>query len=142
MKCVFNHVHIFTNDPEATAEWFARHLNGKAIRYKQSDGRPRIDIQFGEVFFYVSRPSSRGTEGDAPADGPVGIHHVGFSVEDVDVTVERLRNAGVAIIQPPRTARPGVRNAYVSGPEGIIVEIFKRDSIDYALLEGDATDRS
>jgi catechol 2,3-dioxygenase-like lactoylglutathione lyase family enzyme len=129
MRCTLDHIHLYTSDPDGAADWFAAHLGGEILRYNQSDGRPRVDVRFGEVYVYVSRPPKHLAEGDGTPPA-TGINHLGFEVEDVDAAIEKLRRDGVEVLVPPVTTRPGVRGAYVRGPENISIEIFRRDAID------------
>lgn len=129
MSCSFNHIHLYTTDPMRAAEWLASMLGGRLIRSIQSDGRARVDVQFGEVFIYVSQPPT--AVAHLRAGRGLGIDHLGFSVPDVDEAFARLKEKGAKVVSAPQTSRPGVRGAFLEGPEGIIVEIFSRDASDY-----------
>jgi methylmalonyl-CoA epimerase len=57
--------------------------------------------------------------------GP-GIHHVCFSVDDLDATLERCRTFGVRLIdQAPRIGAEGKRIAFLhpSSTSGVLVEL-------------------
>ena len=59
--------------------------------------------------------------------GP-GLHHVAYRVDDVDVSLERLRAAGVRLIdQAPRTGIRGSRVAFLhpSATGGVLTEIVE-----------------
>jgi lactoylglutathione lyase len=43
-KLTFDHIHLFTRDPEATATFYERMFGPEVIRSTQ-EGRPRIDQQ-------------------------------------------------------------------------------------------------
>jgi len=42
----WDHIHLRTPDPEATAQWFERMFGAQVIRSTQL-GKPRIDIKLG-----------------------------------------------------------------------------------------------
>jgi methylmalonyl-CoA/ethylmalonyl-CoA epimerase len=57
--------------------------------------------------------------------GP-GIHHICFSVEDLDATLDRCRAAGIQLIdQKPRVGAEGKRIAFLhpKSTGGILVEL-------------------
>jgi len=57
--------------------------------------------------------------------GP-GIHHVCFSVDDLDATLERCRTFGIRLIdETPRTGAEGKRIAFLhpSSTSGVLVEL-------------------
>jgi methylmalonyl-CoA/ethylmalonyl-CoA epimerase len=57
--------------------------------------------------------------------GP-GIHHICFSVDDLDATLTRCREAGIRLIdERPRTGAEGKRIAFLhpSSTGGILVEL-------------------
>lgn len=60
-----------------------------------------------------------------PAEGL--LDHLGILVAapaQVDAWAEWLGRAGARILAPPRTHRDGARSLYVSGPEGLVVQIL------------------
>ena len=72
-------------------------------------------------------------------DGPVakyisargeGVQHIAFRVEDIDKTLEELKEKGVRLIdQTPRKGAGGARIAFIHPKEtnGVLVEICERD---------------
>lgn len=59
--------------------------------------------------------------------GP-GLHHVAYQVNDIDATLERLRQAGLQLIdQEPRTGIRGSRVAFVHprATAGVLTEIVQ-----------------
>jgi catechol 2,3-dioxygenase-like lactoylglutathione lyase family enzyme len=49
-----------------------------------------------------------------------GLEHVGLTVDDVDAAVEELRAKGAEIAIGPLNRNPGLRLAFIRGPEGIM----------------------
>ncbi|MBM3948074.1 MAG: VOC family protein [SAR202 cluster bacterium] len=56
-----------------------------------------------------------------------GAAHLGFFVEDVHGTFERLKKLGAKPLNPPATVRPGVTGSYVQDPDGNWFEIVQDD---------------
>jgi len=40
----YDHIHLRTRDPMATAQYYQRMFDAKIVESIQSDGRPRIDL--------------------------------------------------------------------------------------------------
>ena len=55
----WDHIHLRTPDPEATAQWFERMFGAEVIR-SMPQGKPRIDIKLGggKIFIAKSRPAT------------------------------------------------------------------------------------
>ena len=62
----------------------------------------------------------------APPFPHYGLEHIGLTVDDVDAAVEELRAKGAEIAVGPLTRNPGLRLAFVRGPEGIMIELVQR----------------
>lgn len=127
----FDHFHMFTDDPEATALWYRRHFGVRVFKSLQSDGATRIDMHFGDgTVVYVAKTPANAPRDARTEHGPrPGIEHLGFAVDDVDGELERLRNNGVRVIVEPWEPRPGVRIAYVLGPDDVRIELLRRDPV-------------
>jgi lactoylglutathione lyase len=55
------------------------------------------------------------------------LGHVAFDVADLDATFEHVVRLGAGPVMTPRPSpEPGVRMAFVAGPEGNLVEILSR----------------
>jgi len=55
------------------------------------------------------------------------LDHLGFVIEamdDVDAWHEYLRDAGVPILEPPRTHRDGARSFFCEDPDGTTVQVI------------------
>ena len=61
----------------------------------------------------------------APRFPYYGLEHIGFTVDDVDAACAELAAKGCDIAVGPLTRSPGLRLAFVRGPEGIMVELVQ-----------------
>ena len=50
----WDHIHLRTPDPEATAQWFARMFGAQIMRTTQA-GKPRIDIKLGGANIFTAQ---------------------------------------------------------------------------------------
>ncbi|MCY4558755.1 MAG: VOC family protein [Chloroflexi bacterium] len=123
----YDHIHVRTKDPEGMAGFFETMFGAKVLRLTQSDGVPRVDLDVnGLAIFIASVPPEEHID-LSPRDPHLGLDHFGFRVDDIDGAVEDLRSKGAEIYVEPRTIRPGVRIAFVRGPDDVRIEILQRD---------------
>ncbi len=123
----YDHIHVRTKDPEAMAGFFETMFGAQVLRLIQSDGAPRIDLDVnGLAIFIATVPPEEHIESN-PGDPHLGLDHFGFRVDDIDGAVEDLRGKGAEIYTEPRTIRPGVRIAFVRGPDDVRIELLQRD---------------
>ena len=62
----WDHIHLRTPDPEATAHWFERMFGAEVIRSTQQ-GKPRIDLKLGGAKIFIAQVKP----GDAVNPAPV-----------------------------------------------------------------------
>ena len=123
----YDHIHVRTKDPEGMASFFETMFGARVLRLIQSDGVPRVDLDVnGLAIFIASVPPEEHID-LSPRDPHLGLDHFGFRVDDIDGAVEDLRSKGAEIYVEPRTIRPGVRIAFVRGPDDVRIEILQRD---------------
>ena len=62
-----------------------------------------------------------------PSDGAYavghGISHFGLRVASVEAALEELREAHVEILSLPVTEESGLTYAYISAPDGVVIEL-------------------
>ena len=117
----WDHVHLRSPDPEATAAWFERILGAEVIRSVEQ-GKPRIDLQLGGARVFIAPVPAGGGVLAAPAHPHQGLDHFGLLVTGIDAIAAELEAKGARFTQKPTTVRPGVRVCCIEGPEGGSVE--------------------
>ena len=124
-KYTWDHVHLRSPNPEATAQWFERMLGGEVIRSMQQ-GAPRIDVKLGGANIFIA-PVTAGDGVNAPPTTPYqGLDHFGLTCSGIDAIATELKAKGVKFTKEPTTVRPGVRICFIRGPEGISIELLDR----------------
>jgi len=127
-KFVFDHIHLFTRDPEATATFYERMFGAEVIRTLQQ-GKPRIDLKIGGANVFILDVSSNAKAGAGPAHPHQGLDHFGLEVKNIDALCAELKSKGAAFSREPETIRPGTRIAFVTGPDGVSIELLERTAI-------------
>jgi lactoylglutathione lyase len=136
---VFSHVGICVTDLERSLRFYCDGLG-----FEQGESIP-IDATFGaalevpgdltltsqfirrdglaiELLYYVApaptgQPSERRNQ--------LGLTHLSFYVDDVDVTAAALVAAGGTIIESTRTTNEGIDLLFLRDPDGVRVELMK-----------------
>ena len=123
----WDHIHLRSPDPEATAQWLERMLGAQVIRSMQQ-GKPRIDLKLGGANIFIA-PVAPGDGVNAPPVTPYqGLDHFGLSVKDIDAVAAELKKKGVEFTQEVHTPRPGIRICFIRGPQGVSIELLERDA--------------
>ena len=115
----WDHVHLRSPDPEATAAWLENILGGVIIR-----GPGRIDVKLGGANVFIA-PVTAGDGVNTPPVTPYqGLDHFGLTVKDIDAVAAEIKAKGVEFTREPTTIRPGVRICFIRGPQGISIELL------------------
>ncbi|MBI1202207.1 MAG: VOC family protein [Rhodopseudomonas sp.] len=121
--CTWDHIHLRTPDPEATAAWFERMLGAEVLR---TPGR--IDLKLGGANIFLA-PVAPGDGVNAPPVTPYqGLDHFGLRVTDIDAVAAELKAKGAEFSKEPHIPRPGIKICFLRGPQGVSIELLERDS--------------
>lgn len=122
----WDHIHLRTPDPEATAQWFERMFGAKISRIMQA-GKPRIDIQLGGANIFTAQVNPGDGVNGAPTTPYQGLDHFGLAVSGLDAIAADLKKKGVEFTMEPTVPRPGIKVCFLRGPQGISIELLERD---------------
>ena len=89
-------------------------------------GQQRITMRLGGQTVLIAPPHPHEATATPPPFPHYGLEHIGLTVDDVDAAVEELRARGAEIAIGPLTRNPGLRLAFIRGPEGIMIELVQR----------------
>ena len=123
----YDHIHIRSQDPMATAQWYEKMFGAKIIESTQPDGSPRVDLDINGLTVFIMRVAT-----DAPAPGAdtevsLGLDHFGLRGENRDAAVAELTEKGAEFTMEPRKLRPGLIITYIVAPENVRIELLQRD---------------
>jgi lactoylglutathione lyase len=122
LNVTWDHIHLRSPDPEATATWLQDILGGEIIR-----NAGRIDVKLGGASVFIAPVKPGDGVAAAPATPYQGLDHFGLTVKDIDAVAAELKAKGVTFTTEPTTIRPGVRICFIRGPQGISIELLERD---------------
>ncbi|WP_428484210.1 VOC family protein [Rhodopila sp.] len=124
-KFTWEHIHLRSPDPEATATWYKDKLGAEIIRTPQAGGGIRLDLDLSgqKIFIALAQP---GKAADAPHSPYLGLDHFGLTVDDIDAAVAELKAKGVTFTMDPTVNRPGVKIAFLTAPQNVSIELIQR----------------
>ncbi len=131
MMTEIDHVAIAVRDLDTAVAWYESVLGARVV-YRERidhDGVEEALLEVAESFIQLLSPTSDGS--------PVakflqrkgeGVHHVGYRVADCAAALERMRAAGVQLIdEKPRPGSRGTTVAFVHphGAFGTLIELVQ-----------------
>ena len=122
----YDHIHLRSRDPMATAQYYQRMFDAKIVESIQSDARPRIDLDINGLTVFLARVPEDADIPSAPADPHMVLDHFGLRVDNMDAAYAELKQRGAVFAVEPRTIRPGVRIAFVQAPDNVRIELLER----------------
>jgi lactoylglutathione lyase len=125
-KVTWDHIHLRSTDPEATAQWYERMLGAEAVRTMQQ-GKPRIDLKLGGAKVFIAKVADGDGVNPPPVTPYQGLDHFGLTVSGIDAICAELKSKGVEFTREPTTVRPGTRVAFLRAPEGVSIELLDRN---------------
>lgn len=118
------HIGVYVQDMEESIRFYTEVLGMRLAARKQVS--PELELGF------LSFPGSeqveieligRGTDGMSDAGI---VHHIAFTVTDIEAELERLKGLGVRLLdETPREILGGVKIAFFFGPNGERLEFFQ-----------------
>ena len=121
----FDHIHLFTRDPEATAKWYENMFGAEVIRTTPG-GKPRIDLKLGGANIFILDVSGDAKCVASAGHPHTGLDHFGLEVKAIDKVCDELKGKGAVFTRGPETIRPGTRIAFLDGPDGVSIELLER----------------
>lgn len=132
MPSKINHIGIAVADIDAAAKFYTEAL-GLPLMGVEEVASQKVKVAFlpiGEVRLELVQPTSP----DSPVakflekNGGPGIHHIAYQVADVAAEVEKLKSAGVKMVdEVPRPGAHGTSIAFVhpKASGGVLTELVQ-----------------
>ena len=112
-----HHVHLVTADIRGFCDFFTTQFDAEVVFDDTIDGDRNVFLRigYGRIHLFESK--------NAPAHHRNLFHHIGLLIEDLNALVHRLRAGGRDVTDI--TAVPGGGFAMVTGPDGLLIELFE-----------------
>ena len=134
----FGHLHLFSADPVAAAEWWAKHFGVKwpsagrpPIRekrmYREFQVGPSANFMVGDVNVIIYPLGYlKGRTALVSTQGRV-VDHVGLAVPDLSATLAKLRQDGVRVIAGVKKMKgTSVKVAVIEGPDKLAIQLVEQ----------------
>ena len=121
----YDHIHLRTADPEGTATFYSTMFGAEVLRSEHA-GKTRIDLKLGGMSVFIAPVGPADNVAAAPSSPYRGLDHFGLSVTGIDAVVAELKAKGAVFTMEPNSIRPGVRIAFLRGPDGVAIELLER----------------
>jgi catechol 2,3-dioxygenase-like lactoylglutathione lyase family enzyme len=131
----FDHVHIISEDPQASAKWYVEMFGATIAADTMARGAPQIFVELGRMTILIR--GRRPGEEPAPAR-PIrpyadfsshngwGTDHFGFMYEgDLEALCTTLRAKGVTLSVELKRGVNGSLLCYVAAPDGVSIELMQ-----------------
>jgi lactoylglutathione lyase len=122
----FYHLHLVSKDPETIARYYHMMFGAKVIKSLTPEGKPRIDLDLNGLSIYIVQAKEEENLPSSPPGRYIGLDHFGLLVKNMDEAVAELKRKGAEFAAEPITVRPGLRIAFIRGPENVRIEIAER----------------
>ena len=124
----FDHIHIYSIDTAAAAKFYMQFFGGEEVYRKEGKGGLRIYLSLGGQIVVLGPPPldrvvSDSIDVNADPKHHIGLDHFGIRVKDLSAAVEELREKGVKIMAEPVKGKSGISYAFISAPDGVIIEL-------------------
>lgn len=150
----FNHFHLFCADVNETTQWYTDHLGLEARARSVPRPTTATDSNLWGIWMNTivvdnvnivifGRPEEGGpgywpeelVDGFETSDGGP-IDHIAFSFRNIAPAYERMKAAGVEIVQPVKESDEfGHNSFYVRGPDKLLVEIVEDKPVPEGIWE-------
>jgi catechol 2,3-dioxygenase-like lactoylglutathione lyase family enzyme len=137
----FGHLHMFSEDPVSAGEWYTKYFG--AIR-RGGSREPRVyrDVPIGPsaslmmdnvnmiiypiAYSRKAYPEHWKNQKEMSSTKGRVVDHVGFSVDNLAETLEKMRKDGVKITDEIKSAAGGkIKYAFIEGPDKIRIELVE-----------------
>ena len=123
-EAVFDHIHLRSLDPDAAGRFYVDHLGARLADRIETDKLLRVAVAFSGLDIFIDRVP----EGTTPAASRPhrGLEHFGLKVPDLDAAAVELKGKGIEFTLEPVEFRPGLRIAFIRGPDDVSIELLER----------------
>ncbi|MEK6709393.1 MAG: VOC family protein [Nitrospinota bacterium] len=125
-KYQYDHIHFRSEDPHAARKFWEAMFGAKVLAERELGGAPSFQMDLSGMVFIVSGRARNENPIRVGSEPRYGLDHFGLKVDDMDAAAGELRAKGAEFICEPWELRPGVKIAFIKGPDNISIELAER----------------
>ncbi|MCJ2049603.1 VOC family protein [Methylobacterium sp. J-070] len=124
MQYACDHVHLRSRDAVRAARFYIETFGAREVKRVGDDPVERVVLDLGGLALFIEQAPA---EINAAAATPcLGIEHIGLRTADIEAAMADLTARGVPVRTGITARGPGLRIAFVEGPDGALIEILER----------------
>ena len=127
-KFTWDHVHLRSPNPEATAAFFERMFGAEIIRSMQQ-GKPRIDMKVGGADVFIAEVTPDAKVNPPPSTPCQGLDHFGLAVTGIDDVVAGSRPRAQSSRWSPTPSAPACASPSCADRRGVSIELLERKPV-------------
>ncbi|MET0744428.1 MAG: VOC family protein [Microvirga sp.] len=128
MQYACDHVHLRSRDAVKAAAFYVQTFGARAVKRVGADPVQRMVLDLGGLTVFIEQAPAETTP--ATRTPCLGIEHIGLRVANIDAAMAELAARGVTVRTGITERGPGLRIAFVEGPDGALIEILERRAED------------
>lgn len=111
---------IITDDIEGAVQFYTQKLGLTLMeRFSNEGDEDYVFLDAGGIILELMPQKSTG--------GAPGFHHISFEVDNVDESVQELKDKGVPIVKEPFDVGSGIRLGLFEGPNRMNLQLYRRE---------------
>tara|TARA_B100000586_G_scaffold269210_1_gene247462 strand:- start:40 stop:435 length:396 start_codon:yes stop_codon:yes gene_type:complete len=128
MSYFINHVHIRSENPRTSAEWYEKFFGAKILSAKEvMPGTVTVSLDAGgSTRLNISSQPDGSSRKTTPAElNVLGLEHFGFQTDDIQSDIENFEASGIPIVLNITVIQGGTKLAYIEGPDKVLIELVQ-----------------
>ena len=127
MSYEFDHVHLKSEDPGTTADWYVKAFNFKIIKDSIrtfGDRFIRCESSDGTII-NISGARTNEQMGNGDSNAHWGLEHFGIKVTNMEEEIKRLEKLGAKLLEGPIQVPDGPLIAFIKAPIDVRIELLQ-----------------
>tara|TARA_B100001013_G_scaffold203681_1_gene123464 strand:- start:116 stop:511 length:396 start_codon:yes stop_codon:yes gene_type:complete len=128
MSYFINHVHVRSENPRTSAEWYEKFFDAKIISEKEvMPGTVTVSLDAGGStrLNISSQPDGSSLKTSSAELNILGLEHFGFQTDDIQSDIENFEASGIPIVLNITEIQGGTKLAYIEGPDKVLIELVQ-----------------
>ena len=127
-KYWFDHVHLISQNPLVTADFYEKTFGAKRDGLAElPDGRTLVSVTLDGASIKVTNPRAKPLVPNTLPNG-CGLEHFGLGTDNLEEAVAELKANGLKCVQEIKEISPTMKIAYFVSPEDILIELLEFSS--------------
>ncbi len=120
----FHHAHIKSQDPRASARWWADMFGATVLPEVEFRSMLFAPVELNGVRINITSPPPDEVTDDPPPIPHYGLEHIGVLTDDLDRDLARIMEQGFEVFER-RAGAGGYEIAFVAAPDGVCLELLQ-----------------